>query len=159
MRLARTLRFDDSDTRVFLRAAEPHEWAVSGSFAFSDFTEADLAGKARQEFANGWLGLESFGRATFVAVAEITDAEYAAASEALARHFVEAYGAPSIGAALPVAAEEMLFMHGMCEDHAPNTLLVVERELGAAGVTERFRAIRPADADLEIVAVHGTPEE
>lgn len=159
MRLARTIRFDDSDTRVFDRAAEPHEWAISGSFAFSDWTKADLDGKARQAFANGWLGLETFGRATFVAVADITEAEYAAATEALARHFVERYGAPNVGAALPVAAEEMRFMREMCEDHDPNTLLVVERRLVEAGVSEAFRAIRPAEADLEMVAVHGTLDE
>ena len=39
MRLARTLRFDESDERVFERAAEPDEWAVSGAFEFSDWTE------------------------------------------------------------------------------------------------------------------------
>lgn len=158
MRLARTLRLDDSDTRIFERPAGPHEWAISGAFAFSNATEADLTGKTRQAFANGWLGLESFGRATFVAVADITEAEYARATEALARHFVERYGAPDIGSALPVAAEEMLFMREMCEDHDPNTLLVVERELVEAGVSERFRSIRPAEADLEMVAVHGTPD-
>ena len=42
--------------------------AVSGAFAFSNLAEGDLTGKLRQEFANGWLGLESFGRATFIAV-------------------------------------------------------------------------------------------
>jgi hypothetical protein len=159
MRLARTLRFDDSDTRVFETAADSHEWAISGAFAFSDWTEDRLTGPARQEFANGWLGLESFGRATFVAVADITPAEYAAATAALAQHFVTAYGAPSIGAALPVAAEEMRFMQEMCDDHDPTTLLVVERQLVEAGVSESFRAIRPSDAGLEIIAVHGTLDD
>lgn len=158
MRLARTIRFDDSDTRVFDRAAEPHEWAISGAFAFSNFRDEDLTGKARQAFANGWLGLESFGRATFVAVADITEAEFASATGALAAHFVAAYGAPSVGEALPVATEEMRFMREMCEDHDPNTLLVVERRLVEAGVSESFRAIRPSDAPLEMVAVHGTPD-
>jgi hypothetical protein len=159
MRLARTIRLDESDARVFEPAAEPHEWAISGAFAFSNWTEDDLTGKDRQAFANGWLGLESFGRATFVAVAEITEAEYARCTEALARHFVDVYGAPDIGAALPVAAEEMQFMRAMCEDHDPNTLLVVERELVEAGVSEKFRVIVPREASLEIVAVHGTPDE
>ena len=89
MRLARTLRFDESDERVFGTAAEPGEWAISGAFAFSNWSEADLSGKARQEFANGWLGLESFGRATFVAVAAIEEAEYAALIDRLAAHFIE----------------------------------------------------------------------
>jgi len=159
VRLARALRFDESDERVFATPAEPGEWAISGSFEFSDWTEAELAGKARQAFANGWLGLSSFGRATFVAVADITAAEYAALEARLAGHFVARYGAPDLGAALPVAAEELRFMREMCEDHAPNTLLIVERRLVAAGVSESFRAIHPRDADLDIVAVHGTPDD
>ena len=159
MRLARTIRFDESDARIFEHPAEPGEWAISGAFAFSNWTEAELVGKARQSFANGWLGLGSFGRATLVAVAEITDAEYAAQTEILARHFVDAWGAPEIGAALPVAAEEMRFMREMCDDHDPNTLLVVERRLVEAGVSEAFRAIQSADAELEAFAVHGTLDD
>lgn len=159
MRLARTIHFDESDSRVFELPAAPDEWAISGSFEFSDWTEDKLTGKARQAFANGWLGLESFGRATFVAVAEITEAEYAAAAEALAAHFVHYYGAPSMEAARPVAEEELRFMREMCDDHDPNTLLVVERALVEAGVSESFRAIRPAEAELDIVAVHGTLDE
>ncbi len=159
MRLARTIRFDESDARVFEIAAEPGEWAVSGAFAFSDWTEDELSGKARQAFANGWLGLESFGRATFVAVTEITEAEYEALVERLAGHFVSDWGAPSVEAARPVAAEELGFMRSMCEDHDPNTLLVVERRLVEAGVSESFRAIQPQEARLEAFAVHGTLDE
>lgn len=155
MRLARTIRFDASDENVFDVAAEPGEWAISGAFEFSNWTEADVTGKRRQAFSNGWLGLESFGRATFVAVADITQAEYDRAVEALARHFVEAYGAPSPEAARPVAAEELADMRAMCEDHDPNTLLIVSRELVPAGVSEAIRTISPQDAPLEIVAIHG----
>lgn len=155
MRLARTIRFDRSDENVFERAAEEGEWAVSGAFEFSNWTEADLAGKRRQAFSNGWLGLGTFGRSTVVAVAEITEAEYQGAIDALARHFVDRYGAPSPDAARPVAAEELADMRAMCEDHDPNTLLVVARELVPAGVSEAFRAFRPQDASLEIVAIHG----
>lgn len=159
MRLARTLRFDESDERIFNLAAEPGEWATSGAFAFSNWTEAELTGKARQAFSNGWLGLSSFGRATFVAVADITEAELAAATESLADHFVAAWGAPDRASAMPVAEEEIRFMQAMCDDHDPNTLLVVERKLVDAGVSESFRTIRARDASLEIVAVHGTLED
>lgn len=155
MRLARTIRFDNSDENVFDRAAEPGEWAISGAFEFSNWTEADLSGKRRQAFANGWLGLDSFGRSTFVAVAETTRAEYDAAVDALAQHFVEAWGAPTLDAARPVAAEELADMRSMCEAHDPNTLLIVARDLVPAGVSEAFRAITPQDASLEIVAIHG----
>ena len=158
MKLARTLRFDESDPRIFEPAAEPDEWAISGAFAFSDFTEADLEGKARQAFANGWLGLESFGRATFVAVSQIEAAEYEAQIDALAAHFVACWGAPDAEAARPVAAEELAFMASLCEEHPANTLLVVERKLVDAGVSESFRAIKPQEATLDIVAVHGSAD-
>ena len=155
MKLARTIRFDDSDDNVFETSAQPDEWAVSGAFAFSNWTEADLSGKRRQAFSNGWLGLETFGRSTFVAVAQITQPELDAATEALAHHFVAAYGAPDISAALPVAAEELGYMRDMCDDHDANTLLIVERTLVDAGVNEAFRAIKPQDATLDLVAIHG----
>ena len=155
MKLARTIRFDASDDNVFETPAQPDEWAVSGAFAFSDWTAEDLTGKQRQAFANGWLGLETFGRSTFVAVAEITQAELDTATQALARHFTDAWGAPSPEAALPVATEELAFMRSLCEDHDANTLLVVERTLVDAGVNEAFRAIQPREATLDLVAIHG----
>ncbi|SDZ97790.1 DUF6505 family protein [Rubrimonas cliftonensis] len=154
MRFARTIRFDASDDNVFERAAMSDEWAVSGAFEFSNWTEADIAGKRRQAFANGWLGLESFGRATIVAVAEATQAEIEAATLALAAHFVARYGAPALEAALPVAREEVAHMQAMCEDHELNDLLVVERRLSEAGVHEAFRSIRPGDASIDMVAKH-----
>lgn len=159
MRLARTLRFDESDERVFERAAEPGEWAISGAFEFSNWTEDMLTGQRRQAFANGWLGLDSFGRATFVATAKIEEAEYAALIERLAAHFVDVYGAPDLAAARLVAEEELRYMRELCEEHDANTLLVVTRRLVEAGVSETFRVIRPQDATLEMVAIHGTLDE
>jgi len=148
MKLARTIRFDESDENVFRLAASPDELAVSGAFAFSNLSEGDLAGKLRQEFANGWLGLESFGRATFVAVTRVTEAEKDQAVMRLAAHFVSDYGAPSLEAALPVAAEEVAYMLDLCEGHKPNTLLIVERTLAEAGVREAFRVIETAEANI-----------
>lgn len=159
MKLARTLRLDDSDKRVFEIAAEPDEWAISGAFEFSNWTEDMLGGKARQTFANGWLGLESFGRATFVAVAEIAPHEYEALVDTLAHHFIAHYDAPDLAAAQPVARDELDYMRDLCEEHDPNSLLVVERELVAAGVSERFRSIRPQEASLDLVAMHGSLDE
>ncbi len=155
LKLARTIRFDESDENVFSRPAAPGEWALPGGFEFSNWTEADLSGKARQAFANGWLGLTSFGRATLVAVAKIEQDEMDALAETLAQHFQHIYGAPSHEAALTTAREELAFMAELCEDHAPNTLLAVSRSLTEAGVREQFRAIQPADAELEMVAQHG----
>jgi hypothetical protein len=159
MLLARAIHFDESDQRVYFNPARTGEWAISGGFEFSNWSEADLTGKARQAFANGWLGVETFGRVTFVAVTTIEPAEVEALTDALAQHFVDVYGAPSLEAARPVAAEEIAHMADLCADHEANTLLTVARELTDAGVKEQFRSIAPAEAELEQFAVHVTPDE
>ncbi|MCP4208102.1 MAG: hypothetical protein GY767_13770 [Shimia sp.] len=159
MLLARAIHFDESDQRVYFNPARTGEWAISGGFEFSNWSEADLTGKARQAFANGWLGIETFGRVTFVAVTTIEATEVEALTDALAQHFVDVYGAPSVEAARPVAAEEIAHMADLCAEHEPNTLLTVARELTESGVKEQFRSIAPAEAELEQFAVHVTPDE
>lgn len=154
LKLARTTHFDDSDQQVFARPAQTGEWAVSGGFEFSNWAEADLTGKARQAFSNGWLGLDGFGRATLVAVAQIEPDELEAAKQALAKHMLAVYGAPSAEVAYVAATHEIEFMQELCEDQEPNTLLAVGRELTEAGVKEQFRAIEPQSADIAQVAVH-----
>ncbi|MBO6897536.1 MAG: hypothetical protein JJ868_09210 [Shimia sp.] len=159
MLLARAIHFDESDQRVYFNPARTGEWAISGGFEFSNWSEADLTGKARQAFANGWLGVETFGRVTFVAVTTIEPVEVEALTDALAQHFVDVYGAPSLEAARPVASEEIAHMADLCAEHEANTLLTVARELTDAGVKEQFRSIAPAEAELEQFAVHVTPDE
>ena len=156
MKLARAIHLDDSDKNVFFSPARTGEWAISGGFEFSNWTDADLTGKARQAFSNGWLGIETFGRVTFVAVTRIEPAELAALEEALARHFVDVYGAPAPETALPVAREELAQMIELCEDHDPNTLLTVQRELTEAGVREQYRALKAEAAELDQFAIHGS---
>ena len=145
MRFLRTLRLDNSDLQVFPRAAAPGEWAVPGSFAFADADIQALAGKEMQAFRNGWLGTESFGRATLVEVVEIDDAGFSQVVERLARHFVEVYGAPGLTAALPAAREEADYALGL-SDHKLHSLLAIEREPGPSGLVERVRVIRPERA-------------
>lgn len=159
MKLARAIHFDESDTRVYHSPARTGEWCISGGFEFSNWSEADLSGKQRQAFSNGWLGLETFGRVTFVAVTQIEEAESAALTAALAQHFVDVYGAPDLESARPVAAGEIAQMVEMCDDHDANTLLTVARELTDAGVRETYRAIAAQDAGLDQFAIHGNLEE
>jgi hypothetical protein len=157
--LARAIHFDESDRNVFHNPARTGEWAVSGGFEFSNWAQGDLVGKARQAFANGWLGVETFGRVTFVATAQIEQVEFDALLRQLAQHFVDVYGAPNLEAALPVALEELEHMAELCADHAPNTVLTVLRELTEAGVREQFRYIEANDAGLDQFAIHSVPEE
>ncbi|KZD05811.1 DUF6505 family protein [Oceanibaculum pacificum] len=143
MRFPRTIRLDQTDLQVFDRAAEPGEWAVSGSFAFADAGPGDLIGKRRVAFRSAFLGIGSFGWSTFVSVADIAPAEFEGVVNALAAHFVERYGAPDIAAALPVARAEAEFAAGLAEEHRVNMLLGVERDMEADGIHERFRAFEP----------------
>ena len=159
MKLARAIHFDESDQRVFHIPARTGEWCISGGFEFSNWSEGDLTGKARQAFANGWFGLETGGRVTFVAVTQIEPAELATLTDLLAQHFVTYYGAPSIEAARPTAAEELSQMVELCEDHDPNYLLTVALELTPAGVNEAYRTIEPQDAGIEQFAIHGSVDE
>lgn len=158
MKLARTLRLDVSDQNVFEQPAASGEWAISGGFEFSNWTEQDLKGKAKQAFSNGWYSIESGGRASFVGVCSITEAELEHLRQLLATTFVEIYGAPDIEAAYPVACEEIDQMRAMCEDFEDNTLLMVSRSLSDLGVEETYRSRAPQDASLEAFAVHGSYE-
>lgn len=144
MKVLRTIRLDQSDSHVFERAAESGELAVSGAFAFAGVASDHLKGKRRQAFSNGLLGLTSFGRATFVAVTEADEAEIGSAREALAQHFVEAYGAPDLEAARPEAEAELAFALDLAREAQLNTLLTVKREIDDAGqIREAFRIVQP----------------
>ncbi len=156
MKLARAIHFDESDMNVYHSPARTGEWCIAGGFEFSNWSEADLAGKARQAFSNGWLGCETFGRVTFVAVTQIEPTELVTLERMLAQHFVDMYGAPSAEAAMPVAVEELRQMVELCADQDPNTVLTVARDLTVSGVNEAFRMIEPREAGLDQFAIHGS---
>jgi hypothetical protein len=148
MKLLRTIRFDASDTHVYALAAAPDEWAVPGGFEFAGDPTAVRTGKARQAFANGFLGLSSFGRSTFATVSEIMLGELANAERSLARHFVDTYGAPDLVAALPEAQAEIAFAVELCRDMPINTVLTLRRVVDdAAQIREEFRTVNPPSGE------------
>ena len=159
MMLARAIHFDESDMNIFHSPARTGEWCISGGFEFSNWSEADLTGKARQAFANGWLGIETFGRASVVAITQIEPAEVEALTSALAQHFVDIYGAPSVAEATGVAQDEIMQMVDICDGQPANTLLLVSRELTEAGVKESYRIVESQDAGLDQFAIHGSLDE
>ena len=157
--LARAIHFDESDMNIFHTPARTGEWCISGGFEFSNWSDGDLTGKARQAFANGWLGLETYGRVSVVAITKIEPSEVAVLIDLLAAHFVSHYGAPSIAAARGVAETELAQMAELCEGQPPNTLLTVSRELTEAGVKEGYRMIEAQDAGIDQFAIHGSLDE
>ena len=159
MMLARAIHFDESDMNIFHSPARTGEWCISGGFEFSNWGEGDLTGKARQAFANGWLGCETFGRVSVVAVTQVEPAEIETLVSALSQHFVDLYGAPSLEAARGVALDEVMQMVDICDGQAPNTLFLVSRELTEAGVKESYRIVEPKDAGIEQFAIHGSLDD
>jgi len=148
VKLLRTIRFDSSDDRVFERAAAADEWAVSGAFAFAHLGPSDVVGKVKQAFANGFLGVESFGRSTFATVADADPSARDEIAFRLARHFVEAYGAPDIEAAWPAAEEEVEFVLSLCQGAPVNTVFTLRRFFDRDGqIKEELRTIKPPSGE------------
>jgi hypothetical protein len=144
MKLLRTMRFDSSDERVFELAARPGEWAVSGAFAFANSDPPSIAGKTKQAFANGFLGVASFGRATFATVANAKPQDADEIAFRLAQHFVANYAAPTLEAALVEAQAEVDFVADLVKDALVNTVFTVRRTFDREGrIREEFRTIRP----------------
>jgi hypothetical protein len=164
LKLPRTIRLDPSDEFVFPLAASPGEWAVSGAFRFWDRDPAILAGKERQAFRAGLLGIASFGWSTLVTVTEATDEEIEEATDSLARQLVTHMGAPDAAAARAAAEEEIAFAASLC-DHPVNTLLAVQRSVEDDGIRERFRTLKKREdmhtqaRAFEIVTDDGEPDE
>jgi hypothetical protein len=142
VKLLRTIRLDPSDTFVFERAAEPGEWAVPGTFAFTPMDVASLEGKARAAFRSGFLGIESLGWSTLAEVAEASEEERTAAVELLARRLIERFGAPDPAAAREAAVEELGFAASLC-NHPEGTVIALARRHENGDIREAFRTLAP----------------
>jgi hypothetical protein len=142
--LLRTIRLDASDAVVFLRPAEPGEWAVSGAFLFAGRDLDALSRKERIAFRSGFVGVASFGFSTLAVVSEAVPAQREEAVETLAARLVAHLGAPDLETARPAAEEEVDYAESLCAGHRPGTLIALHRTVEADGaVRERFRTLRP----------------
>ena len=146
MKFAKTIRFDKSDLNVFENASEEAEWAISGAFEFSNDLNENLTGKRKQSFANGFLGLDTFGRSTLVSIVSIDESKKSLILDKLANYFIEKYGAPNLHEAKKVAKEEINFMIDICENHEIGSLMAVSRTLEDDGIHEKSRRLPKGDA-------------
>ena len=142
MKLLRTIRLDPSDTFIFPVAAEPGEWAVSGSFVFFDADTGALEGRERSAFRSGFLGIPSLGWSTLVQIVEANADDQAAAIEVLARCLCDRFGAPDLATARRAAEEEVAFAASLC-NHPADTLIAVHRAYEDDVIRESFRTLRP----------------
>ena len=144
-RLPRTIRLDPSDKVVFLNAAEPGQWAVPGTFLFWGRSAESLSRKEAIAFRSGFLGVESFGHSTLVAVQDASADERETMVQMLANQLVTQLGAPSLAAALAAAEEEVALAESLCSDQALNTLIALHRRYDGDAIREQFRTLRPRD--------------
>ena len=144
MKLLRTIRLDPSDTFVFDRAAEPGEWAVTGTFMYAEGDPSALQGKARAAFRSGFLGVASLGWSTLVQIVEASDDDRRAAIDTLAKQLVAHFGAPRIEDAVAAAEEEFAFAASLC-NHPLDTLIAMHRSHDGGEIREAFRTLRPKD--------------
>ena len=141
-RFARTIRFDDSDGRVFPHGAGADEWAVSGAVIFASAAASEIAGKQKQAFANGFLSVESLGWSTFVSIAEASDDDVRTITENLAKAFLSEFGAPDANAAQSAAESEVADMLALCANLPINTLFAIAREFDDDGeILETVRTV------------------
>jgi hypothetical protein len=144
MKLLRTIRLDPSDTFVFDHAAEPGEWAVTGTFMFAEGDPAALHGKARAAFRSGFLGVATLGWSTLVQIVEASQEDRRAAIDTLAKQLVTHFGAPRIEDAVAAAEEEFEFAASLC-NHPLDTLVAMHRSHDGGEIREAFRTLRPKD--------------
>lgn len=140
MKLLRTIRLDPSDTFVFPAAAEPGEWAVTGSFLFWGRDPESFAGKERAAFRAGFVGVRSLGFSTLVVAQPVSPQERSAAVEALARQLVERLGAPDLETARAAAEEEITFASALAE-YDEGTLVAMHRSVESGEIREQFRTL------------------
>lgn len=144
MKFLKTIRFDPSDGHVFENAAGTDEWAVPGGFTFAGAAAGELTGKRKQAFANGFLSLETFGRSTFVSVAEIAPEQADAMVRRLADYFTDHHGAPSVEEAMAAAKAEIDFVLELCREAPINSVFSLRRYFDEAGeIREEFRIVDP----------------
>jgi hypothetical protein len=138
MKFPRIIRPGDGGRRPLPFPAKAGEWAVTGAFRFAHRDPATLRSVEMEIFSHGWLGLESFGNARLVEVAEIAPSDYDSMSRRLAAYYVAECGAGDIHAAMAAAEEEMSFAASQC-GHPLKTVLALDREFNEQGLIETTR--------------------
>lgn len=144
-RLPTVVRLDDSDANVFEHAATPGEAAVPGGFEFLQQPVEQLRGKQLQAFLHGFLGVQSLGRCTLVAITSVDPEQYQNAINHLTMNLMSVFGAPGRSAALKAALEEIRYAESLCE-YDEGTILALEREFTEGDIKERFKKFVPAAA-------------
>lgn len=140
MRFPRIIRPDQGGRRPLLPTAKTGEWAVTGTFRFAHRDPSTLRPAELDTFKHGWLGLETFGSARLVEVAEIAQTDHDAMTRRLAAYYVAEFGIKDLDEAMAAATEEMLFAASQC-GRPVGTILALDREFNEQGLIETTRPV------------------
>jgi hypothetical protein len=142
MRFLRAVRLDDSDARVLADegAAKDGEWLVSGGYAVCDLARGHRAPRCHCDTTFVVAG--SSRRCTIAEVAEIDAPAYQRLKALLARHFLEALGAPSPEVAEAAAEEECAYTADLASGFPADVWITVKRDPTPDGVGERYSVFR-----------------
>jgi Family of unknown function (DUF6505) len=138
MKFPRIIRPGEGGRRPLAPQAKAGEWAVTGAFRYAHRDPSGLRPAELETFKHGWLGLESFGSAQLVEVAEIAQPDYDAMTRRLAAYYVAEFGVGDVNEAMAAAAEEMVFAASQC-GHPLRTVLALDREFNEQGLIETTR--------------------
>jgi hypothetical protein len=139
MRFPRIIQSDRAG-RLLVPAAKAGEWAVTGAFRFAHRDPGTLRSSELETFKHGWLGLETFGGARLVEVADIAPADHDAMTRRLAAYYMAEFGLTDVNEAMAAATEEMQFAASQC-GHPPGTILALDREFNEQGLIETTRIV------------------
>lgn len=140
MKFPRTIQPDLNRSKFPDPIARAGEWAVTGAFRFAHRDPATLHARELERFKHGWLGLDSFGDATIVEIAELDEATYDALIRRLTAHLMTHYGIADVDPAVETALEEMAFAASLAT-HPVGTRLALDRELNDQGLIEKTRIV------------------
>ena len=158
MHLAKTMRLDISDKKIFSNPAEPGEWAITGTFSYVNVDYGGLNSKGKIAYKSGWLGLGSFGRSTLVCVTVINKFEIQQLIHKLAEYIFREFKAPNMLDALDAARHEVSDMSVLC-DHPTGTLLAIGREFDDIGIKEQVGKIQNSNDENHTRIWEITPED
>ena len=143
MRFLKAVRLDDSDDRVLQDgggAATDGEWVVSGGYAACDLASGHRTPRCHCDTT--FIAAGARRRCTIAEVAEMDDAAYGQVKQALARHFLEDLGAPSVEAAEAAAADECAYTADLAASFPAEAWITVKREPTEDGVGERYSVFK-----------------
>ena len=143
MKFLKAVRLDDSDARILADeggAADDGEWVVSGGYAACDLAQGHR--RARCHCDCTFIAVASRRRCTIAEITDIGSEAYGRLKDALARHFLEELGAPSLETAHAAAADECAYTAELAGGFPESVWVTVRREPTEDGVRERYSVFK-----------------